>query len=82
MLKTKDIFEKEIIEKIRKFSEIQKMELLSYIEVLNEKFKHLEGHNKSVNRASRAVEDTWGTIDLNANKIKYIAEDRDLEYEI
>jgi hypothetical protein len=73
-------FEKNIVDKIRKLSEIQKLELLSYIESLNEKFKRFEGP-KGLNRALRAVEDTWGTMNLS-EKIEYIAEDKELEYEI
>ena len=80
MLKMTENFEKDIVKKIRKFSEIQKLDLLSYIEFLNEKFKRFEGP-KGVNRALRAVEDTWGTMNLR-EKIKYIAEDKELEYEI
>jgi hypothetical protein len=73
--------EKDIFQKIRKLPEIQKMGVLSYVEFLNEKFKRLEGH-KSANRAIKAVEDTWGTINLSRTKLKYIAEDKDLEYEV
>ena len=76
----KDNFEKDIVEKIKTFSEIQKLDLLSYIEFLNEKFKEFEGP-KGVNRAVNAVEDTWGTMNLS-EKIEYIAEDKELEYEI
>jgi len=81
VLKMKDNFEKDIIQKIRKLPEIQEMEVLSYIEFLNEKFKRLEGR-RGVNIALRAVEDTWGTINLNEKNLEYIAEDKDLEYEI
>ena len=80
MLNMKDNFEKDIVEKIKTFSEIQKLDLLSYIEFLNEKFKEFEGP-KGVNRAVKAVEDTWGTMNLS-EKIEYIAEDKELEYEI
>jgi hypothetical protein len=45
-------FEKNIVDKIRKLSEIQKLELLNYIESLNEKFKRFEGP-KGLNRALR-----------------------------
>jgi len=80
MLKMTDNFEKDIVDKIRQLSEIQKLEILRYIEFLNEKFKRFEGP-KGLNRALRAVEDTWGTMNLS-EKIKYIAEDKELEYEI
>lgn len=81
MLKMKDNFEKDLIQKIGKLPEIQKMEALSYIEFLSEKFKRLK-RRRGVDRALRAVEDTWGTINLNRRNLKYIAEDKDLEYEI
>jgi len=47
---------------------------------LNEKFKRFEGP-KGLNSALRAVENTWRTMNLS-EKIKYIAEDKELEYEI
>ena len=81
MLKMKDNFEKDLIQKIGKLPEIQKMEALSYIEFLSKKFKRLK-RRRGVDRALRAVEDTWGTINLNRRNLKYIAEDKDLEYEI
>ena len=81
MLKMKDNFEKDLIQKIGKLPEIQKMEALSYIEFLSEKFKRLKKRG-GVDRALRAVEDTWGTINLNRRNLKYIAEDKELEYEI
>lgn len=74
-------FEKDLIQKIGKLPEIQKMEALSYIEFLSEKFERLKRRG-GVDRALRAVEDTWGTINLNRRNLKYIAEDKDLEYEI
>ncbi len=81
MLKMKDNFEKDLIQKVRILPEIQKMEALSYIEFLSEKFKRLKRHG-GIDRALRAVEDTWGTINLNRRNLKYIAEDKELEYEI
>ena len=81
VLKMKDNFEKDLIQKVRILPEIQKMEALSYIEFLSEKFKRLK-RRRDVDRALRAVEDTWGTINLNRRNLKYIAEDKDLEYEI
>ena len=81
VLKIKDNFEKGIIQKVRILPEIQKMEALSYIKFLSKKFKRLKGHG-GVDRALTAVEDTWGTINLNRRNLKYIAEDKDIEYEI
>jgi hypothetical protein len=81
MLKIKDNFEKDLIQKIGKLPEIQKREALNYIEFLIEKFKRLKRRG-GVDSALRAVEDTWGTINLNRRSLKYIAEDKELEYEI
>ena len=81
VLKIQDNFEKDIIQKVRILPEIQKMEALSYIKFLSEKFKRLKGHG-GVHGALTAVEDTWGTINLNRRNLKYIAEDKDIEYEI
>ena len=81
MLKIKNNFEKDIIQTVRILPEIQKMEALNYIKFLSEKLKRLKGHG-GVDRALAAVEDTWGTINLNRRNLKYIAEDKELEYEI
>lgn len=77
----KNNLEKDIIQKIRKLPEVQKMGVLSYIDFLDKKFKRLEGR-RGIKRALEAVEDTWGTINLDRKNLKYIAEAKDLEYEI
>lgn len=54
VLKMKDNFEKDLIQKIGKLPEIQKMEALSYIEFLSEQFKRLK-RRRGVDSALRAV---------------------------
>jgi len=81
MLEGQSELEKDIIKKIRKLPEIQKMGVLDYVEFLNEK-NIQSGQNGDINRALKAVEDTWGSIKLSKEDLKYIAEDKELEYEI
>ena len=81
MLKAENELEKDIIQKIRKLPEIQKIGVLSYIEFLNAK-SIPSSQNGDVNRALKAVEDTWRSIKLSKEDLKYIAEDKHLEYDI
>lgn len=81
MLKPPTELEKYILQKIRKLPETQKKGVLSYIEFLNEKSIRFVQHG-DVNHALKAVEDTWGSIKLSKDNLKYIAEDKQLEYEI
>ncbi len=81
MLEDQNGLDRDILEKIRKLPEVQKIGVLNYIEFLNEKFIRTEKRG-DVNHALEAVEDTWGSIKLSKEDLKYIAEDKDLEYEI
>jgi len=81
MLEEQNELDKDILEKIRKLPEIQKIGVLNYIEFLNEKSIRAEQRG-DVNHALKAVEDTWGSIKLSKEDLKYIAEDKNLEYEI
>lgn len=81
MLEEQNELEKDILEKIRKLPEVQKIGVLNYIEFLHEKSTRAE-QGGDVNHALKAVEDTWGSIRLSKEDLKYIAEDKSLEYEI
>jgi muramidase (phage lysozyme) len=81
MLEERNELDKDILEKIRKLPEVQKIGVLNYIDFLNEKFTTAEERG-DVNQALKAVEDTWGSIKLSKEDLKYIAEDKNLEYEI
>jgi hypothetical protein len=81
MLEAENEIEKNIIEKVRKLPEIHKIGVLSYIEFLNEKSAQ-SAQPGDVNHALKAIEDTWGSIRLSKEDLKYIAEDKHLEYEI
>lgn len=37
---------------------------------------------KDVKKATSAVEDTWGSIKLDKDILKYTAEDKEIEYEV
>jgi len=57
--------------------ENKKIEVLEY---LHKKYQDMKIH--TIKNAVDAVEDTWGSIRLNKNTLGYIAEDKELEYDI
>jgi len=81
MLGEQNELERDILEKIRKLPEVEKIGVLNYIDFLTEKSIRAEQRG-DVNKALEAVEDTWGSIRLSKEDLKYIAEDKNLEYEI
>lgn len=81
MLEERNELDRDILEKIRKLPEVEKIGVLNYINFLTEKSIRAEKRG-DVNKALEAVEDTWGSIRLRKEDLKYIAEDKNLEYEI
>ena len=52
-----------------------------YLDFLIQKSRKREGP-QDVKRAVSAVEDTWGSIRLSREVLKFVAEDKELEYEV
>lgn len=81
MKNIKRLSEKDIINMINILPENKKIEVFDFLNYLVQKFSNQYIKN-DINKAVSAVEDTWGSIKLeNKALIKYIAEDKEIEYE-
>lgn len=73
-------FETDILQMLKLLPENKRIEVLDFVNFLIKKSSN-EEYQKNLSNAVAAVEDTWGTIKLDKRFIKYIAEDKELEYE-
>ena len=73
--------EEEVLERVKQLPENMKIELLDFLDFLIQKSRKREGP-QDVKRAVSAVEDTWGSIRLSKEVLKFVAEDKELEYEV
>lgn len=73
-------FEADILQMLKLLPENKRIEVLDFVNFLIKKSSN-EEYQKNLSNAVAAVEDTWGTIKLDKRFIKYIAEDKELEYE-
>ncbi len=80
MPKAKGFSEEEILDMLRILPESKKIEALDFLEFLSQRFKRVK--RQDVKRAVLAVEDTWGSIKLDKKTLKYIAEDKGIEYDV
>ncbi len=53
---------------------------MDFLEFLSQRFK--KEKKQDIKRAISAVEKTWGSIKLDKKTLKYIAEDKELEYDV
>ena len=73
--------DKDILDKINLLFDDNKNQLLNYLEFLIKKTN--SKHNKDTTEtAIKAIQHTWQTIKLDKETLTYIAEDKELEYEI
>ena len=73
--------EKDVLDRVKQLPENMKTELLDFLDYLIQKSRKREGP-QDVKRAVSAVEDTWGSIKLSREVLKFVAEDKELEYEV
>jgi hypothetical protein len=73
--------EEEVLERVKQLPENMKIEMLDFLDYLIQKSRKREGP-QDVKRAVSAVEDTWGSIRLSREVLKFVAEDKELEYEV
>ena len=73
--------EEEVLERVKQLPENMKIEMLDFLDFLIQKSRKREGP-QDVKRAVSAVEDTWGSIRLSREVLKFVAEDKELEYEV
>ena len=78
MINIKNI-EKDIVHMLKLLPKTKQIEVLDFIDFLIR--KNREEEQKDLRTAVSAVEDTWGSIKLDKRILKYIAEDKELEYE-
>jgi hypothetical protein len=80
MPKVKTFSEEDILIIFRDLSRSKKKTAMEFLEFLDRRFAREKKHD--IKKAVSAVEDTWGSISLDKKTLKYIAEDKELEYDI
>jgi len=80
MPKAKGFSEGEILDILKILPESKKIEALDFLEFLSQRFKRVK--RQDVKRAVSAVENTWGSIKLDKKTLRYIAEDKEIEYDV
>jgi len=73
--------EEDVLDRVKQLPENMKIEMLDFLDFLIRKSRQREVP-QDVKRAVSAVEDTWGSIKLSKEVLKFIAEDKKLEYEV
>lgn len=69
-----------ILQRLNLLPENKKDEVLDFIDFLLKKNRK-EKEQKNSEDAIAAVNNTWGSVKLDRETLKYIAEDKELEYE-
>ncbi len=80
MPKVKSVSEEEILNILKILPENKKTEVMDFLEFLSQRFK--KEKKQDIKRAISAVEKTWGSIQLDKKSLKYIAEDKEIEYDV
>ena len=80
MQKTKKFSEKHILNILKILPENKKIEVVDFLEFLSQKFR--KGKKQDMKKAVLAVKKTWGSIKLDKKTLKYIAEDKEIEYDL
>jgi hypothetical protein len=70
----------EILDMLKILPEREKIEALDFLVFLSQRFK--KEKILDVKRAVLAVEETWGSIKLDKKILRYIAEDKEIEYDV
>jgi hypothetical protein len=79
MPKTKVVSERDILDMLKVLPESKKIEVLDFLEFLSQRGKRKK---QDIKGAVLAVENTWGSIKLDKENIRYIAEDKEIEYDV
>jgi uncharacterized protein YfbU (UPF0304 family) len=75
------IFENELVQKFRMLSEEKQQEVLDFVSFLLSKVQKSQQQADETEAVS-AVEETWGNLSLDRETLMYIAEDKELEYDV
>lgn len=80
MPKVKSVTEEEILNILKVLPENKKIEAMDFLEFLSQSVK--KEKRQDIKNAISAIEKTWGSIRLDKKTLKYIAEDKEIEYDI
>lgn len=76
----KMISEGDVLDMFKILPENKKTEVIDFLEFLGRRFKK-EG-KKNIQRSISAVKSTWGSIKLDKKTLSFIAESKELEYDV
>ena len=85
MTETMTLSERELLQKFRELSEEKQREALDFISFLLSKVRtgqQPSDQTETMSKAETIVEETWGSIPLDRETAKYIAEGKELEYDV
>ena len=81
MIITTSISENRVLRLFRTLPEQKQVEVVDFmLFMLHQLGKH-EQHSENP-KAKGAVEDTWGTLTIDRDTLIYLAEDKELEYDV
>jgi hypothetical protein len=72
--------EQAVIAKLQQLPESERQKLLLLIEAWIE--QHRTTDTSDIQRAMAAVQSTWATVTLDQKTLRWVAEDKELEYEL
>ena len=72
--------EEVVVAKLKQLPESERQKLLVLIDAWIE--QHRTADTSDVQRAMAAVQSTWATVTLDQQTLRWVAEDKELEYEL
>ena len=72
-------FEQAVIEKLKSLPESKKIEALDFLDYLTQRF--VSRKNK-IDQAVLNVENSWSSVHIDKDILRFVAEDKELEYEL
>ncbi len=72
--------EKVVVAKLQQLPENERQRLLVLIDAWID--QHRAADTRDVQRAMAAVQSTWATVTLDQKTLRWVAEDKELEYEL
>ena len=72
--------EKVVVAKLQQLLENERQRLLVLIDAWID--QHRAADTRDVQRAMAAVQSTWATVTLDQKTLRWVAEDKELEYEL
>jgi hypothetical protein len=72
--------EEVVVAKLQQLPENERQQLLVLIDAWIE--QHRTADTRDIQRAMAAVQSTWATVTLDQKTLRWVAEDKELEYEL